>query len=467
MIRRHEKLLKDAHVIKSHSLRFKFHKSLHSVIRDQEIERAMAKINPTLILLLTSLLISSCLPISHSAKKKPQSTARKNDIPYIRCQVCQYLATQLHHQVKKKQSEIYPKKVSEFEIIEISENVCNLKKEESDWIPRMDIVKNGNKLELVEQDTEGQCNSQCKTIERVCQEVMGYSDTDVAEYMFKSKPQIESLVKFLCNDLTKACSVQPPPLPKSRAKCINVLPFEDYEGFIKYVVVGDEQGMVYVFLPNGDIVVEFITLSESSITAMVSYMSIHKNESVLVTGHDNGVILVHRIWEALANGEVWHSLSMANVKAFESEGEERLRITILEVHQVGRMMYILSSDASGKISVFSIHFLNPLDLPIGNKSIDWTPAALFIPKAPKEAEMEKIMKSMEGKVLRAKEAAKADWKQKVVKGVSDWKQKVIKGVSDTKKVLTKRANKVLRRIQQWWRGDKSSRKPSKGSKSEL
>ncbi|KAF6135831.1 hypothetical protein GIB67_028150 [Kingdonia uniflora] len=138
---------------------------------------------------------------------------------------------------------------------------------------------------------------------------------------------------------------------ESEATCINVLPFEDYEGFSKYVAVGDEQGMVYVFLPNGDIVVEFNTLSESPITAMVSYMSIHKNESVLVTGHDNGVILVHRIWEASANGEDWHSLSMVNAKAFELEGEERLRITILEVHQVGRMRYILSSDASGKIRV--------------------------------------------------------------------------------------------------------------------
>ncbi|KAF6168620.1 hypothetical protein GIB67_005232 [Kingdonia uniflora] len=104
------------------------------------------------------------------------------------------------------------------------------------------------------------------------------------------------------------------------ATCINVLPFEDYEGFSKYVAVGDEQGTVYVFLPNGDIVVEFNTLSESPISAMVSYMSIHKNESVLVTGHDNGVILVHRIWEASTNGEDWHSFSMANAKAFKSDG---------------------------------------------------------------------------------------------------------------------------------------------------
>ncbi|KAK9144181.1 hypothetical protein Sjap_004084 [Stephania japonica] len=139
---------------------------------------------------------------------------------------------------------------------------------------------------------------------------------------------------------------------ESDATCINVLPFEDYEGFSKYVAVGDEHGRVYVLSSNGDVLVEFQTLSKSPIKSMISYMSASKNESVLVTGHGDGVVLVHRIWEA-SNVEEWHSLSMANVKAFESvgKGEEGSEITILEVHQVGRMRYILSSDARGNIRV--------------------------------------------------------------------------------------------------------------------
>lgn len=43
---------------------------------------------------------------------------------------------------------------------------------------------------------------------------MGYSDTDVAEYMYKEKPQIEELIKFLCKDLTGACRTKPPTVPK-------------------------------------------------------------------------------------------------------------------------------------------------------------------------------------------------------------------------------------------------------------
>eukprot|EP00268_Persea_americana_P069516 TRINITY_DN988_c0_g1_i1.p1 TRINITY_DN988_c0_g1~~TRINITY_DN988_c0_g1_i1.p1 ORF type:complete len:298 (+),score=79.75 TRINITY_DN988_c0_g1_i1:115-1008(+) len=173
----------------------------------------MARIEAILLFSVLVLLLS--LPISQSSKK-PVAVARKEDIPFIKCQVCQKLAHQLHHQVNAKQSQISPKKISELQIIEIAEGVCNLKKQEADWIFRIDIVEKGDALELVEQDTEGQCNSECKTIERACQEVMGYYDTDVAEYLYTTKPQIDSLVNFLCNDLSRACSVKPTPVPKDR-----------------------------------------------------------------------------------------------------------------------------------------------------------------------------------------------------------------------------------------------------------
>ncbi|XP_039143126.1 nucleophosmin [Dioscorea cayenensis subsp. rotundata] len=162
------------------------------------------------------LLFFSCSPLAFASPKKPVSVARREDIPFIKCQVCEKIAREIHNLVQKKEALVSPKKVSEFQIIEIAENVCNLKKEEADWILRIDVVEKGDKLELVDQGTEGQCNSECKTIERACQEVMGYSDTDVAEYLYKSKPSVDALIDFLCNDLSKACSVKPPPVPKDR-----------------------------------------------------------------------------------------------------------------------------------------------------------------------------------------------------------------------------------------------------------
>ncbi|XVE56019.1 hypothetical protein DITRI_Ditri03aG0203500 [Diplodiscus trichospermus] len=139
----------------------------------------------------------------------------------------------------------------------------------------------------------------------------------------------------------------------SDATCINVLPFRDYEGLSKYVAIGDERGRIYVFLRNGDVVAEFYTESELPIRAMVSYMSVYKNESIVVTGHQDGVILLHRIYEGL-NGEESGSPVMKTVGKFvpTESGEDGLPITALEVHHVGRMRYILSVDLSGKIRVF-------------------------------------------------------------------------------------------------------------------
>lgn len=69
-------------------------------------------------------------------------------------------------------------------------------------------------------DTDRDCatpNFRCVVIE-IFQvstlQVLGYSDTDVAEYLYSSQPHIDSLVNFLCKDLTKACSTKPPPVPK-------------------------------------------------------------------------------------------------------------------------------------------------------------------------------------------------------------------------------------------------------------
>uniref|UniRef100_M1AFM2 Saposin B-type domain-containing protein n=1 Tax=Solanum tuberosum TaxID=4113 RepID=M1AFM2_SOLTU len=280
-------------------------------------------------LLLSLIVITIWFPIVVECAKKAVGVARKEDIPYIRCQVCEKLAYQLYHHVQNKHAEISPKKISEYQIIEISENVCNLKKQEADWILKIDIVEQGDRLELIEQDSEGQCNSECKTIERACQDVssptysvhlmlavmqtntgyinakgvvMDYSDTDVAEYLYKTKPDLDSLKSFLCKDLTKVCSKAPPPVPKNRV-----------------------------------------------------------------------------------------------------------------------------------------------------------PGEPFVAKSSKEAEMEKLMRSMQGKVIKEKESKK-----------NDWKQRITKGIQDTSETLKNHANRVSHRMRKWWGTKKAQwKKSSKTGKGEL
>ncbi|KAG0620810.1 hypothetical protein M758_4G246300 [Ceratodon purpureus] len=168
-----------------------------------------------LLLLLAGVLMFGS---EHAkAEKKVVAAARKEDIPFIKCSVCEAIAKQLARQVKEKRQNSATKKISEFEIIDVAENICNLKKEEGDWILKLDIVEKGDKLQLVEQSEEGVCKTECKTIERACQEVMGDHDTDVAEYLYKPEATRAGVIKLLCKDLSKACVGKPPRLPKDRA----------------------------------------------------------------------------------------------------------------------------------------------------------------------------------------------------------------------------------------------------------
>ncbi|KAJ0724065.1 hypothetical protein HanPI659440_Chr12g0443721 [Helianthus annuus] len=66
-------------------------------------------------LLFTLLLCSSWIQISYCSK--PAGIARKDDIPFIKCQVCEKLAKELHEQIRDKQDQISPKKVSIYPIL--------------------------------------------------------------------------------------------------------------------------------------------------------------------------------------------------------------------------------------------------------------------------------------------------------------------------------------------------------------
>lgn len=96
------------------------------------------------------LLLHPAASAAAAGPKKVATAARKEDIPYIRCQVCERIAREISAQVAKKQQALpATKKVPEIEIIEIAENVCNLKKQEADWMLKIDIVEKGDKLEVI------------------------------------------------------------------------------------------------------------------------------------------------------------------------------------------------------------------------------------------------------------------------------------------------------------------------------
>lgn len=134
---------------------------------------------------------------------------------------------------------------------------------------------------------------------------------------------------------------------------VNFLFFRDYEGVSKYVVVGDDWGRVYVFLRNGDVLVEFYILFDLLVIVMFFYMLVYMNESILVIGYSDGLILVYRFWEIFV-GEDLSFFYMENLVVLDLReiGLIGFLILILEVYYVRRFRYILSVDESGKINVF-------------------------------------------------------------------------------------------------------------------
>lgn len=149
---------------------------------------------------------------------------------------------------------------------------------------------------------------------------------------------------------------------ESDVTCLNVLPHEGDDGVGKYVAVGDAQGRVYILFSHGEVLVDFLTLSTAPVTAMLSYLSFEKNETVLVTGHADGTVLLHRVWEttqttqhATAAGDEWHALAMEHVRVLSKFGQDNNppgAVVGLEVHRVGRMRYVLGIGSQGRIHVF-------------------------------------------------------------------------------------------------------------------
>ena len=75
--------------------------------------------------------------------------------------------------------------LDEMSIIEKVEQMSKPSKDEGEWIAKTDIEEDGSALKLVEHSEVGECNSDCKTIAKAVEAVIGDSDTDIAEELWR------------------------------------------------------------------------------------------------------------------------------------------------------------------------------------------------------------------------------------------------------------------------------------------
>ena len=181
----------------------------------------MRRVGITAALMVCLLVVASHCPGAEAKKKKKEiARAVKSDLKYVKCQVCQELAKNLNREANALR-DAKGSKLTEADVLEKVEKMCDVETEEGEWLIKHDLQEKGAELKMVYMDGKfGACNSECKTMQRACEDIVGDRDTDVAEAIF-TDPTMKraALQAFLCNDAasTKACAKKPPPLPADRA----------------------------------------------------------------------------------------------------------------------------------------------------------------------------------------------------------------------------------------------------------
>lgn len=143
----------------------------------------------------------------------------KADLPYIECAVCQELAAALVKHVEEmppppqpagrvgSRGKVPKGKVSEADVSDLLENVCNPKEKQGRWLSTFDLVSKNGLVELETQSGPGKCNRECQTIAQSCTDLFGkiedsVDDLQVALWKGRGK---EEITETLCGELSEVC----------------------------------------------------------------------------------------------------------------------------------------------------------------------------------------------------------------------------------------------------------------------
>lgn len=168
--------------------------------------------------------------------RKALPAPMNEDVPYLKCPVCQKLAVEALSQVSELVAAA-PKPKTTKRRFESSSSLGNLEEGTEDiltkmcdpdnngakeygkpprssagkWITYLDVQKQGSALVLVKK-TAGRCRRECRTIEKVCEEVVAKltddDETDAAAYLVKAAREQMSagtVTQVLCTKLAGVC----------------------------------------------------------------------------------------------------------------------------------------------------------------------------------------------------------------------------------------------------------------------
>ncbi|KXZ48637.1 hypothetical protein GPECTOR_26g540 [Gonium pectorale] len=174
------------------------------------------KRNNLLRLLLLALVVAASAQFGGPKRPKKKSPVAKDDIKYIKCQVCEAIAKQARNIKKDLQAVAGPKKVSEGDLLDKFEKMCDPEQDDGDWITQFDIVEEGSALKLKDTGMMGKCKSECRTIAYACEKILDDVDlTELSSLVYAGKKRA-AVTNWLCHESSDACESKPPPVPKGR-----------------------------------------------------------------------------------------------------------------------------------------------------------------------------------------------------------------------------------------------------------
>merc|ERR1719231_2041940 len=161
--------------------------------------------------------------------QKPQAELLKADMKYIRCGVCRKMVDIAYSKAaellekrfafKKKRKNEVVEFDGEGAVQEFVEKLCNPLKPEGEWVGMIDLVHEGDQLQLASQPTAGKCQKECRTIEAVCEEVLDKADVEFTEILYnavKEGHSVEQAQRYICNRAAGVCKKKPPALVKRK-----------------------------------------------------------------------------------------------------------------------------------------------------------------------------------------------------------------------------------------------------------
>eukprot|EP00798_Chlamydomonas_sp_ICE-L_P021036 gene21036-27906_t len=99
--------------------------------------------------------------------------ARKEDIKYVQCSVCEAVVkASVKHTKAVKENVTAKHKFSEADILDKLESMCKPDLEPGEWINSLSIAHEDNKLKVVEMGQMGKCDTDCRTMARICNNII-------------------------------------------------------------------------------------------------------------------------------------------------------------------------------------------------------------------------------------------------------------------------------------------------------